>query len=66
MWLGCEAWTLSQIADKMLKASERKFLEKIYGFVLAKRQWRKGYNNRICNFYKEMELTRNIRLRKLQ
>ena len=57
---------LSQIAEKVLNALERKVLRKIYGPVLANGQRRKSYNNKISNFYKEMEITWNIILRTLQ
>ena len=50
----------------MLNAFQRKVLRKIYGPVLANGQWRNPFNNDIYNYYKEMELTRNIRLRRLQ
>jgi hypothetical protein len=44
---------------------ERKVLRKIYGRVLVKGQWRNRCNHKICNLYKEMELTRNMSLRRL-
>jgi hypothetical protein len=47
----------------MLNAFERKVQRKIYGPVLVNEQWQKRYNHEI---YKEMRLTRNIRLRRLQ
>jgi hypothetical protein len=50
----------------MLNESDRKVLRKIYGPVLANGKWRNRYNNGICCLYKETELTRNIRLRRLQ
>ena len=34
--------------------------------TVDKGQRRNMYNHEICNLYKEMELTRNIRLRRLQ
>ena len=43
--LWCELWTTSQTAETIRNAFERKVLRKIYGRVLAKRQWRNGNNN---------------------
>jgi hypothetical protein len=34
--------------------------------VLVNGQWQNRYNHEISNLYEEMELTRNISLRKLQ
>ena len=61
-----EVWTLSETAEKMLNAFERKVLRKIYGPLLVNGQLQNKYNHEIHKLYKEMELTRNIRLRKLQ
>jgi hypothetical protein len=45
----------------MLNAFEREVLRKIHW------QWRNnGYNDELYNLYKEMELSENIRLRRLQ
>jgi hypothetical protein len=49
----------------MLNEFERKILRKIYGRVLVKGQWRNRYIHDICNLYKELELARNISLRRL-
>jgi hypothetical protein len=56
------------VADcrKVLNAFERKVLRKINGPVLTNGQSRKRYNNKVCNVYKEMELTRNVWLGQLQ
>jgi hypothetical protein len=56
---------LSQIAEKMLNECERKVLRKIYGRLLVNGQWRNRYNHEICNLYQEMELAKNISLRRL-
>ena len=61
-----EALTLSQTAEKMFNAFKRKVLRKIYGLEWGNGQWRNSYNHEICNLYKEMELTENIRLRRVQ
>ena len=42
----------------MLKASQRKVLNKIYEPVLDNGQWRNRYNHEIYNLCKEMELTK--------
>jgi len=55
-----------QTAEKVLNEFERKVLRKIQGCVLINGHWQKTYNQEIYKLYKEMELTRNIRLRRLQ
>jgi hypothetical protein len=45
---------------------ERKVLKKICGAVLVNGQWRNRYKHKSYKLYKEMELTRNIGLRRLQ
>jgi hypothetical protein len=50
----------------MRNAFERKVIRKVYGPELVNGQWRNRYNNEIYNLCKELELTRNIRLRRLQ
>jgi hypothetical protein len=50
----------------MLNAFEKKVSRKIYGPVLDNGQWQNTYNHEIYNSYTEMELTKNIRLRRLQ
>jgi hypothetical protein len=47
----------------MLNASDRKVQRKIYGPVLVNEPWQNRSNHEI---YREMGLTRNIRLRSLQ
>jgi hypothetical protein len=59
-------WTLSQTARKILNAFERKVLRKIYAPVLVNGRWRNRYNDDMYSLYKQLELTRNIRLRRLQ
>jgi hypothetical protein len=49
----------------MLHEFGRKVVRKIYGPVLVNGQWQNRHNNEIYTVYKEMELTRNIRLRRL-
>jgi len=66
LWYGSEAWTLSQTAEKVLNASERKALRKMYGPVLVNGQRHNRYNHEICKLYKETELTKNIRFSRLQ
>jgi hypothetical protein len=66
LWYVCEVWTLYQSAQKILTVFERNILKKICGPVLANAQWRNRCNNEIYNLHKEMELTRSIRLRRLQ
>jgi hypothetical protein len=63
-----EVWTLSQVAEKRLNFCERKVLRKIYRPTLVNGQWRKRYKNEIYNLYKEkeMEIARNIGLRRFQ
>jgi hypothetical protein len=56
---------MSQTAEKMLNAFERKVLRKIYGPVLVHEEWLDRENYEIYKLYKEMELIRNIRLRRL-
>lgn len=63
-WYGSEAWTLSQTAEKMTSAFERKVLRKICGPVLVNGQWQNGYKYDIYKLKREMEQTRNIRLRR--
>ena len=45
---------------------QRKVLREICGTVLVNGRWRNRYNNEVCKMCKEMELTKNIRLRRLQ
>jgi hypothetical protein len=61
-----KVWTLSQTEEIMFNVFKRKVLRKIYGPEWVNEQWRNGHNHEICNLYKEMELTRNIRLRRVQ
>jgi hypothetical protein len=51
---------------KVLNAFERRALRKIYGPVLVNGQWQNMYYQNIYKLYKEIEPTRNIRLRRLQ
>ena len=55
-----------QPSEKILNAFERKVVKKIYGRVLVNGQWQNRHNNEICNLDKDMEVTRNIRLRRLK
>jgi len=55
-----------QTAEKVLNAFERKGLRKICAAVLVNGQWRNRYKNESYTLYKEMELARNIRWRRLQ
>ena len=50
----------------MLNALERKVLRKIYGPLRVNGHWRNRYDDEICKLYKEVELSRNIRWRRLQ
>jgi len=59
-------WTLSQTSGKMPSAFERKVLRKICGLVLVNGQWQNGYKHDIYKLKREMEQTRNIRLRRPQ
>ena len=59
-----EAWILSQIVEEMRNEFGEKILKKLYGCVLVNGQWRNRCNHEIFNFYKEMELARNVRLRR--
>jgi hypothetical protein len=54
------------VCRKILNAFERKVLRKICGPVLVSGQWRNKYKHESYKFYKEMELVRNIKLRRLQ
>ena len=65
-WNVSEVWTLSQTEEIMFNVFKRKVLRKIYGPEWVNGQWRNRYNHEICNLYKEMDLTRNIRLRRVQ
>ena len=40
--------------------------KKIYGPVLVNGQWQNRHSHEIYNLYKDMEITRNVRLRGLQ
>ena len=55
-----------QPAEKILNAFERKIVNKICGPVLVNGQWQNRQNHKIYNLYKDMEITRNVRLRGLQ
>jgi hypothetical protein len=50
----------------VLNAFERKVLRKISAAVLANGQWRNRYKQESYILFKEMELARNIRWRRLQ
>ena len=50
---------------KMPSAFERKVLRKICGPLLVSGQWQNGYKHDIYKLKREMEQTRNIRLRRL-
>lgn len=62
LWYVSEAWILSQIVEEMRNEFGRKILRKLYGCVLVNGQGRNRCNHDIFNFYKEMELARNVRL----
>ena len=55
---------MSQTAEKMTSAFERKVLRKICGPVLVNGRWQNGYKYDIYKLKREMEQTRNIRLRR--
>jgi len=48
----------------MLNEFGRRSKEDLWTYV-GNRQWRIGYSHEICNLCKEMELARNISLRRL-
>jgi len=50
----------------MLDVYEKQVLWKNYGPVSVKGHWRSAYNHKIYKLYEEMEVTKNIRLRRLQ
>jgi hypothetical protein len=66
IWYGSKLWRRLQTAEEVLNESERKVLRRIQGCMLINGHWRNIYNQEIYKLYKEMELTRNIRLRRLQ
>jgi len=67
LWYGCKVQRRLQTAEKVLNEFEGKVLRKIYGNLLINGHWRDTYNQEIYKLlYKEMDLTRNIRLSRLQ
>jgi hypothetical protein len=50
----------------LFNAFKGKVLRKIYGLEWVNGQWRNRYNHEICKLYDEIELTRNIRLKRVQ
>ena len=65
-WNLNEAWTLLQPTEKILNAFERKVIKKICIPLLVNEQWQNRHNHEIYNLYKDMEISRNVRLRGLQ
>ena len=66
LWYGSKVQSWLQTAEKVLNEFQRKVLWKIYGPVLINGQWQNMHNQEIYKLYKEMELTRNMWLRRLQ
>ena len=64
VWM-CNADTITECRKNAQHTWEKSPKEN-YGPVLANRHWWNMHNNEIYNLYKEMELTKNIRLRRLQ
>jgi len=61
-----ETWTLSQRAETMVNAFERKMLRRIYGPVQENEQWRIRYNHQIYQLFAEANLATTIRLQRLK
>jgi len=63
---GSETWTLSQRAETMVNAFERKILRIIYGPLEKNEQWRIRYNHEIYQLFAEADLATTTRLQRLK
>lgn len=57
---------MSQDTEKLLNVFERRVIRKAHGPVLVNGQWLNRQSHEIYKLYKEMDLVRNIRWRRLQ
>jgi hypothetical protein len=62
---GSVTWTLTQMTGKMLCTFEKKILKRIYGPIEDKGCWHSSWNSEIYNFYKDLNIVDNIKIRKL-
>jgi hypothetical protein len=63
---GCEIWTMTNQAEEMLGAFERKTLKRIFCPTQDEKAWRTRYNAEIYDLPKDMKVTEFIKFRRLQ
>lgn len=63
---GCETWTMQSKAEERLNSFERRILRRIFGPVQDEKGWRIRYNSELYQLYKDMEVSRFIKFRRLQ
>ena len=59
---GCEAWTITQKTADIVHTFERKILRRIIGPIQENGSWRLRYNNELCQIYKEIPVSKCIRM----
>jgi hypothetical protein len=65
---GSVTWTLTQMSEQMLNASERKILQKIYGPTHEGGCWRPRWNNKLYSlyWYRKPNIVEYIKIRRLE
>jgi hypothetical protein len=53
------------MTEKMLCTFEKKILKRIYDPIQDKGRWHSSWNSEIYNFYKDLNIVDNIKIRKL-
>jgi hypothetical protein len=61
----CRAWCLGIKEINMLAVWERKFLWRIFGYVMKNNKWRSRINTRLRPTYKQQKLIWKIKTRRL-
>jgi hypothetical protein len=61
-----ECWTLSLTNEKIVDVFERTILQRIYGPVKDRDQWRCRFNKELYDLFKESTLSMVIRIARLQ
>ena len=63
---GCEAWTITQKTVDIVDTFERKILRRIIGPIQENSSWRLRYNNELYQIYKEIPVSKFIRIQRLR
>jgi hypothetical protein len=63
---GAECWTLSRTNEKMVDVFEKKILQRIYGPIKDRDQWRCRFNKELHDLLKQPRLSVEIRIARLR